>query len=340
MINYYRKDSMKNYLIGIDGGGTKSHLAIFDQNGQLVTIGKYGPLNHEVMEGSFTQLEKELSSFIENTLASVDAKVTDVAFAVMGIAGVDTKNQHAIVSAIVERIGFKKYILCNDAFLGVSAGCPGGVGICAINGTGSSMAAVDHSKTTVQVGGLDNLSNDCGGGSWFGTRLLAAVYEELFKCEAKTMMTEMVFDWFGIRDADEFVEKIANIDEDKAMMYELNIMTFKAAAANDPVAISILQKSADHYAGGITYLAKTLDFPVDKTLHITLAGSVFAKEKTHVLPDLLAALVAKRLPGRAIEFHKLTTVPVAGAVYWAGKEAGYKIEMETITKSLSEAGLM
>jgi N-acetylglucosamine kinase-like BadF-type ATPase len=179
---------MKKLIMGIDGGGTKSHLAVFDQDGQCVVVGKHGPLNHESMEGSFEQLEPELSSFIISTLAKINATPADVTFAVMGIAGVDTVKQHKIISAMVDRVGLPHYILCNDAFLGVPGACPDGIGICAINGTGSTMAAIDHSGATVQICGIGGLSNDCGGGSWYGPELLGAVYGELFKCEKKTVI--------------------------------------------------------------------------------------------------------------------------------------------------------
>lgn len=331
---------MKKLIFGIDGGGTKSHMAVFDQCGQCVTIGKRGSLNHENMKDSFTQLEKELSAFIKDTLAGIGAAPTDVAYAVMGIAGVDTLKQHATISAMVDRVGLPHYILCNDALLGVPAGCADGVGICAINGTGSSLAAIDHRNVTVQMGGIGYISNEAGGSGWFGTKLLGAVYGELFKCEPKTIMTAMIFERLGISDVKDYIEKITSCIEDGSVkLNELNLMLFKAVALNDPVALDALRESAEHYAGGIAHLAKTMDFPADQTLSVTLAGSGFVKEKTRTLPDLVADGVTKRLPGRTVEYHKLQTAPVAGAVHWASKEAGCKMEIEAIAKSLAEAGL-
>ena len=331
---------MRKLIIGIDGGGTKSHLAVFDQNGKCVAVGKHGPLNHEVMEYAFVQLEKELSALIKDTLVSIDATPADVAFAVLGLAGMDTEKQHKIISAMVDRIGLSRYILCNDAFLGVPAGCPGGIGICAINGTGSTMAAVDHSGATVQVGGIGMYSNDCGGGSWFGTKLLGAVYGELFKCEKKTIMTEMLLSRLGVNDSKDYVETITtDMENDNINMCDLNLMFFDAVAKGDEVALDCLNESAGHYSGGIAHLANTLDFPDDRTLHITFAGSVFVKEKTKTLPRLIINEVDKKIPSKNLEFHMLKTVPVAGAVYWASKEAGFDIDINVISEALAEAGL-
>ena len=331
---------MKKYIVGIDGGGTKSHLAVFDRSGQCVAAMKHGPLNHEVMDDAFNQLEKELTAYIVDTLASIGATTKDVAFAMIGLAGVDTNTQHKIVSAIINRIGITDYILCNDAFLGVPAGCPGGVGICAINGTGSSMAAIDCSSNTVQVGGLGHFSNDCAGSSHYGCKLLAAVYGELFKCEPKTPMTGLLFERLGISDSKDYVDKITSeVESGRITLSDLNIMFFEAVALNDEVTYGVLKESAEHYAGGISYLAKNLDFPTDRTLYVTLAGSIFVKEKTGKLLDIVTKEVCKRLPGRTVEFNILRTVPVAGAVYLAGKEAGFNIELEKISKSLALVGL-
>jgi len=326
----------KKYVLGIDGGGTKSHLAVFDRAGQFIALGKHGPLNHEVLEGSFAQLEQELSAFILETLNGAGITPDEIAFAVMGIAGVDTKKQHGIIKAMVERIGLADFILCNDAFLGVPAGCKDGFGICAINGTGASIAAIDHQGTMVQVGGIGDICNDCGGSTWYGTKLLGAVYGELFKCEPKTVMTEMLFERLGVNGPLDYVESITTqIEEETVTFSELNMMFFDAVSKGDPMAISFLQESAEYYAGGIAHLAMSLDFPADKTLYLTVAGSVFVKEKTRNLLDLLEAEIKKRLPGRSFKLNKLETVPVSGAAYWASKEAGFLLSIDVISKSLA-----
>ena len=336
---------MKNYILGIDGGGTKSHLVIFDRQGNCAAVAKYGPLNHECMAGSYAQLEPELTAFITDSLAGIGATSADVAFAVMGVAGVDTRKQHKLISAMVEKTGLSDYILCNDAFIGIPAGCPGGVGICAINGTGSTMAAIDHSGTTVQIGGIGEISSDLGGGHFYRSRMLDAVYGELYKCGAKTALTAMFLEYLGVTVADvadpaDYVEAlITRMEKGTLDQDALNRLPFAAAGDGDAVAIRILDDSAAHYAGGISYLATSLDFPPDKTLHVTLAGSVFTKPKVRVLPELLEKRVKERLPGRDVAFHTLSTHPVAGAVYWAGLKAGFGIEIEDVAAGIAEGGL-
>ncbi|MCL2084474.1 MAG: hypothetical protein FWH06_04355 [Oscillospiraceae bacterium] len=330
---------MSGLILGIDGGGTKSHLALFDPRGSCVTAAAYGPLNHEVMEGSFAQLEGELSGFIHASLNGAGARAADVAHACLGLAGVDTARQHEAISDMLRRAGLTEFTLCNDAYLGVFAGCPEGVGICAINGTGSTLAAVDRGGVSVQVGGIGDISDDRGGGGWYGSRALAAVYNEMFKCGPPTSMRAPLFEIVGASGKRDYVETITSkIDGGKLDYGALNRLVFKAAGDGDAVAAGILKMSAEHYAGGIAYLAGELDFG-GGTLYVTLAGSVFVKEKVRLLPGLIGGLVREKLDGRPVSFVNLDVPPVAGAVLQAAKKAGASVTPAAVRAGLSAAGL-
>ena len=332
---------MKKIVLGIDGGGTKSHLALFDEDGICVGISMGGPLNHESMEGSFDELEATLGEFINGALAKAGAAVGDVAYAAMGIAGVDTAAQHATISAILRRLGINDFYLCNDAYLGVAAGCPGGVGICAINGTGTSLAAVDHSGNSLQIAGIGYLTDDRGGSGWYGSQVLSMVYDSLYKGAKQTILKDMIFKMLGITRKEEYIDALTTaLGNGGASIENFNRLLFKAAGADDEVAIGILDYSAEHFAGSIAHMAKYMDFPNDMTLNITFAGSVFVKEKVKVLPQLIDKRVRGILGGRPLEYFTLDTVPVAGSILWAAQKAGFGFNMDVIKPALAESGII
>ncbi|MDR1735761.1 MAG: hypothetical protein LBR85_02685 [Oscillospiraceae bacterium] len=331
---------MSKLIMGVDGGGTKSHLALFDADGNCVGVSACGPLNHECLENSYDELEERLGEFILGALRGANAGVNDVAHALFGLAGVDTKVQHALISGMLRKIGLPSFTLCNDAFLGIAAGCPDGTGICAINGTGSAMAGVDGHGAFIQVGGIGELSNDCGGSGWYGTQTLGAVYGELFKRERPTALRPMLFELIGVTRPEDYTETVTLAANNGSLdRNALNRLVFAAAHSGDAVAQDILKTSAAHYAGGIVYLAETLDFPSERTLYVALAGSVFVREKVKCLPRLIEWLVKDALKGRKVEFVNLETVPVAGAVLWASKIAGTTLDMSVIRPALERAGL-
>jgi N-acetylglucosamine kinase-like BadF-type ATPase len=261
--------------------------------------------------------------------------VADVEYAVLGLAGVDTDAQHGLISVMLKNIGFERFGLYNDAFLGVAAGCPGGVGICAINGTGSKLAAVDYSGVDVQTCGLGDLTDDFGGGGWYGTKAISAVYAELYKLGRPTVMRDMMFLQIGISRKEDYLEVLTHrFAEESLDSVAINSIVFEAAAQGDAVALDILEQSAEHYAGGIAYLAKDMDFPTSRTLFITLAGSVFIKQKVKILQGFIDRRVRTALGDRPIDFVNLDAPPVAGAILWAAQKSGFDIDMPAIRTAI------
>jgi len=336
---------MRKLILGADGGATKSHIAIFDEKGNCVSSSKYGPLNHEAMKGSYAELEKRLRELLPLVVKEAGAKISDIAFAVFGFAGVDTDAQQLLISEMTRKIGFKNQIMCNDAFLGVPAGCPDCVGICAINGTGFKLAAVDHSGNAVQVCGLGPITDDLGGGRWYGFRAVSSVYNELFKLGKPTIMKDILFEMLGISRREDYLEVFTEkFYAGKVDSIALNSIAFNAALQGDEAAIKILEDSANEYAGSIARLILDMDFPVEKTVHVTLAGSVFVREKVTLLHEYIAKRVddalKQRLPkAHTVEYTCLDTPPVAGAVMWAAQKAGFNIDMTSVKTGLKAAGL-
>jgi hypothetical protein len=99
--------------------------------------------------------------------------------------------------------------------------------------------------------------------------------------------------------------------------------------------LGILDESAQEYAGAIARLILDLDFPTTRTVHVTLAGSVFVKQKTTILHDLIEEKVSSVLEGKYnVEYTRLDAPPVAGAVMWAAQKAGFHIEMPAIKEGI------
>ena len=328
-------------IIGLDGGSTKSHIAIFSPDGTCLSAKAMGALNHEVLPGSDKEFEAVFPAFVLDALHDAGASTQDVAFGVFGMSGMDTAAQHHWGFDILRKMGLKSFKLCNDSFLGVAAGCPNGIGICAINGSGFVMSAIDDGGQTLQVGGVGDITGDCGGSYWYVTQAISAVYAELFKLGRPTVMRDMLFELVGISDkncyVDTFSERLGNRSLD---MKAATCIVFDAAMAGDLVAVDILERSAAQYAGGISYLADAMNFKADDKLFVTLTGSVFVKQHTRILPQMIENRVKNALGFRDIEFLLPHAPPVAGAVLWAARSIGYSMDISAIHRSLVDAELV
>jgi glucosamine kinase len=157
------------FLIGIDGGGTKTKVKITDQNGKLIGAARGGAAQ---IRYSVAEAWSSIMSAIDSALAGtgLDYNNPDVDFYVaMGLAG--TEVAAAKEEFLAQTHPFTSLKLYSDAYtacLGAHAASDGGV---LIMGTGVHARAIVGAKE-YRVGGWGFPHDDQGGGAWLG---LAAV---------------------------------------------------------------------------------------------------------------------------------------------------------------------
>jgi N-acetylglucosamine kinase-like BadF-type ATPase len=237
------------------------------------------------------------------------------------MGGVDTPFQHELISGVIAAMGFSRFVLSNDAYLGIKAECQG-PGICAVNGTGYSVAGIGENGEMLQIGGHNENTGDMGGSSHLVPAAIRAVYTQLFKRGPETQMTAAFFDWLGIRGRDDFCQAVAQrcIADEISAFHRISRILYLAAGKDDPAALGILSACGEDYALSVRCAAEDLKLkaPVD----VILAGSHFTKcENDHAIRAM-----EKRLnPPESEKMFRLkviSTVPVAGALFWAMELSG------------------
>lgn len=309
---------MKKYVLGLDGGGTKTHAALFDIEGNLVDIMDWGPTNHEVLEEGFSQLSDEMKGLLSFLLQKNSIEAEDLAVSAFGMAGVDTRRQHDIISGIIRDLGIQHFILTNDAYLGVKAGCPTGIGICVINGTGCTVAGIDENDAMIQIGGQGSLTGDVGGGSEIGMAAIRRVYDYLFRLESHTVMADIMFEQLGISSKFDFMEVVpVALENGTLRLNGLGEMVFDAANMNDEAAISILDYVGRELGRSVNGAIYELSFRDKDFIQVVLAGSVNVKGKNPSLVNGIKNQVISCNSDKKVDFIVLKQPPVTGAVIWA-----------------------
>jgi Predicted N-acetylglucosamine kinase len=310
---------MNGYVLGVDGGGTKTHYALYHPQTNHLDVLTAGPSNHEGMPGSFAQLKNELGENIYALLSKNHLAPDDIAMSMLGLSGVDTARQHQIISGILQELSLARFVLTNDAYLGIKAGAKSGSGICAINGSGCSVAAIDQAGGRVQVGGLGDYTCDFGGSHSFVPFSVGAVYSELFRCGEPTLLTPMMMDLLAVKDKYAIVEEIALrlVTNRKPFILAISKLLFEACDKGDSVALGLLRQSGDSYAHSIAGAMRELAFQKDKPVEIILAGSLFTKQPNPAMPDALKSTLQTLQPEYEFDLKRLHTPNVAGALLWA-----------------------
>ena len=217
---------MKKYVVGVDGGGTKTDYFLFDTDGNFVDYIKDGTCSHEYV--GYEKAEELLNKNINALAEKNNIARTDITAGAFGLAGIDIKPQMLKFIEIMERMQMK-YACDNDSFLGIMAGTSKGCGICSINGTGTVAGGIDPHGNRQQIGGIGPLTSDDAGGSYIAQLGARHVYDSFFRCgEPAPVMSESVFKMLGIENPDDLMQAYSE-QSDKLHSTEMTRIVFQAA---------------------------------------------------------------------------------------------------------------
>lgn len=306
---------MKKYILGVDGGNTKTDYLLFDTEGNFIDGKRAGTCSHEGLKDSFDGSYRVMNQEITELLSRHNLTPGDITAAAFGLAGVDVPFQRKRLEDIVVRIGFKNYVVVNDGFLGIKAASPNGAGVCSINGTGTVSTGIDEEGNIIQVGGIGFVSGDEAGGSFFARRIIQAAYDEVYRFGKKTVLTEIIFKALEITDKSEFQNAIVEKFYTRKVNHtELIQALFKAANEKDEVSIEILEKAGENMARSISGCIANLTFR--HPVNVILAGSVWANATCEVMFNSFKKWVYD-LTKKECNFIILKVPPVTGAILWA-----------------------
>ena len=98
---------------------------------------------------------------------------------VAGLSGADNSAQVETLEGLLHRVGLARVLVGNDGYLPVAAECSGGIGIAYNCGTGVCGTAIDAHGKMSKIGGLDEWSDDMGGGVWLLQQIFKSVYDDV-----------------------------------------------------------------------------------------------------------------------------------------------------------------
>ena len=187
-----------NYYIGVDGGGTKTEFALFDDEKNLIKSVKGAGSNHENYEQAFDEAARIIWAGINKLISEADIDPDKIKFTLMGLAGIDHEFQYDIMCDKLKAYGLENFEIFNDGFIVVKAGSQTGAAIGYNCGTGTCCNAIDSTGKMLQLAGLSQFSGDVGNGHWIATTVYKLIYDEVYLGIHKTLLTEMAFEKFNL----------------------------------------------------------------------------------------------------------------------------------------------
>ena len=308
------------YYIGVDGGGTKTYYALFDEHKNMLADCKTAGSNHENLGGSFDEAADILWEGLTELTAKAGISIGDVQFTLMGLAGVDHPFQHDALAERLRAKGLQNFELFNDGFIVVKAGSISGAAIGLNNGTGTCCNAIDSDGTMLQLAGFSEYSGDIGNGHWIATECYRAIYDDVYLGIRPTVLTELYYRQFDLHTREEFLNMVSVFETEDAEDHIRALIDgfFIGLDEEDTACMDILERMSTRSADLILAHANGLHFAGDE-IEVVLSGSILTKLPSGKYLDAIAQKVASR-SDRKFRFIKLMEPPVIGCINWILQE--------------------
>jgi N-acetylglucosamine kinase-like BadF-type ATPase len=265
------------YVIGIDGGGTKTALKLADTEGNLILSAEGGPCNINSMGRDFVQ--NMLKDLLEETVNKAAISMEQIKVLCIGTAGVDRPDDKKIMEDIIRSSGFKgKVIATNDAETALFGGVGGDEGVILISGTGSICFGRNKDGESRRAGGWGHIIGDEGSGYYIGINAINRIAKGYDGIEEKTIMTDLILEHLKLESAEGLIDYVYRSGAGKSEIASLARFVDEAYKQGDELAEEILLRSAFEL---FLCCKAVIDYLGLKNKDITVAvnGSVIVKNE-------------------------------------------------------------
>ncbi|MDY7076203.1 MAG: BadF/BadG/BcrA/BcrD ATPase family protein, partial [Chloroflexota bacterium] len=295
------RDSMTRYVLGIDGGGTKTQAVILNDEGEICGAGTGGISNYDDVGVVTARMHIGQTVDIARDAAGLPAAPFDAAF--LGLAGVASATDRGIVRGIAQDLQLAPDALVgvdHDIRIALAGGLSGRPGIVQIAGTGSSCYGRNEAGDHWRSGGWGPLISDEGSGYWLGVEAMRAATRASDGRSQPTTLLEAVLARLELPHIDDIMRHIYMEGISRAETAALGSLVIEAARAGDEVALEIIGRGSQAMADCILAVARHLDFG---ECELALTGGVFQAGDVVVQP--LREAVLERLPRCRITLAEL-----------------------------------
>lgn len=257
-----------HYIIGVDGGGTKTEAVAYDLDGNVLDKSLTGFAN--LINGK----EEALNNIVDAIKRLTNEYgLKDLKGLYLGIAGAETGNNVSIIKEeINKKIGITPVVV-NDGELALRAMLKGEDGILTIAGTGSIAFGIKENKSA-RCGGWGHILGDEGSGYKLSIEAIKNMIYEYDNSLEKSKLTIKLMEKLNIKEVDEIIDFVYSSSKDKIAIGAPIVSML--AEEGDVLAKKILEDEARALAKTTENVYKKLGF---EKCSIGLVGGVVRKSK-------------------------------------------------------------
>jgi N-acetylglucosamine kinase-like BadF-type ATPase len=306
-------------LLAVDGGNSKTDLALLARNGTVLAAVRGGTTSHQAvgaaeggrrLEALVAEAARRAGIAWPASDGAAGARAPLADLAELCVAGMDLGSDARQLRATHGGGRLARELdLHVDAAAALRAGAPDGWGVAVILGAGINAIGVAPGGREVRFAALGDISGDRGGGGDLGMWALGAAVRARDGRGPRTSLERLVPAHFGLRRPLDVTIAVYTHRFALDRLDELAAVAVGAAANGDAVALGLLAAEADEAAAWAVAAIRRAGL-VRRAVPVVLAGGL-----ARGADPLLTGLVADRV--RAVAPHAVVSVlhapPVLGA---------------------------
>ncbi|MGE3467291.1 MAG: BadF/BadG/BcrA/BcrD ATPase family protein [Pyrinomonadaceae bacterium] len=315
-----KKKRSYQLFLGVDGGGTKTNIALMDESGEVVAEGTGGPSN-PLRVGVETAVAN-ISNAIDAACDSSGLSRGDIVAATLGLAGVRRQDiRERVRDSFMSRYRVQRLEITTDADIALYGTTLGKAGLVVIAGTGSVCLGINDNGTKFISGGWGPIAGDEGGGRGIAGEALHAVAKASDGRGEKTKLSERAAEYFRASNVENLIGAIYAPRMDNSRIAGFARLVVETAQNGDKIAVEILNDAGRELGTAAAAVLKKLNLQKRK-VPIGCVGSVFKAGAllTGPMKDIIARIASKAYltdpqmpPAHAAALMAMQSVPPAVA---------------------------
>lgn len=299
------------YLLGIDGGGSKTNLLCLDARGNTIAKASVGATYYR--QDGINAVTERLRSGISQCLPEGAEAVA--CFGMPGF-GDNVESDNAAAAQIAAAFPHIQFRFENDVVVGWAGALALRPGVNIVAGTGSIAYGRDRAGKSFRCGGWHEFFSDEGSGYWFGKQLLRIFSMESDGRLEKTALYGIVRERLGLKD-DYDINVLANdrYFHSRKETAALQRLMLEAARQGDPIVLDCYRQSADHLARIVCSTIRQLDFA--DAVHVSYSGGLFNLDDLIRRP--VEQFVTERMGAEKVCFRAPLLTPCEGGALLAAE---------------------
>lgn len=278
--------------LGVDGGGTRTTVALMNESGKVVATAADGPSN-PLRVGVETAVAN-IAAAIDRACDAGEVSRGDITAAMLGLAGVRRRDiRERVRESFATRFRLNKITVTTDADIALYGTTRGLPGVVVIAGTGSVCLGINDAGEKFIAGGWGPIAGDEGGGRGIAGEALHAVAKASDGRGPQTKLSERAEEYFRASSPENLIGAIYAPKMDNSRIAGFARLVVETALDGDKIAREILADAGRELGTAAVAVLKKLGLQKQK-VPIGCVGGVFNAGKLLTKP--MNEIIAKHAP--------------------------------------------